>query len=387
MNRVILWYDTIDKRGTRIAGNCPYKDVTFSLPTITALSDFEIKSTHSWRRYFGKINLYVIELLNVKTSHDIFSLIPDHTKELFNKGLSILIYYPKEGHELEGWFKNIYNSLQANDLLDKNVYFLFGDLDFKENYKKFCKDENIPSFLTPLSIDFFRNYYFQEASKVNTVHNVEKQKDFVFYNGRIRPHRLYSVAKMKEQNLLDNSYTSFTGTTHTGEDYTIKEALNDDDASIVQFAKNFKPMILDVAPDKFDGGMMAETHIVHYIDSYFSIVSESSITTRFITEKTYKPIYNLHPFIIIGSARFLELLRNKGYQTFPEFFDESYDIEEEPQTRIDMVIEAVKTFIQLPTQIKEKLYYNSIDKLYHNRDNFIKNQNQFNDLLQVVNAL
>ena len=52
-----------------------------------------------------------------------------------------------------------------------------------------------------------------------------------------------------------------------------------------------------------------------------------------------------------------------------------------------MVIEAVKTFIQLPTQIKEKLYYNSIDKLYHNRDNFIKNQNQFNDLLQVVNAL
>ena len=36
---------------------------------------------------------------------------------------------------------------------------------------------------------------------------------------------------------------------------------------------------------------------------------------------------------------------------------------------------------------QEKLYYNSIDKLYHNRDNFIKNQNRFNDLLQIVEAL
>ena len=70
---------------------------------------------------------------------------------------------------------------------------------------------------------------------------------------------------------------------------------------------------VNVAPDKFDHGMMAETHIVHYIDSYFSIVSESSITTRFITEKTYKPIYNFHPFIIICSARFLELLRDKNF--------------------------------------------------------------------------
>ena len=65
-------------------------------------------------------------------------------------------------------------------------------------------------------------------------------------------------------------------------------------------------MVLDIEPSNFDKGMMAKTYSSHYLDSYFSIVSESSITTRFITEKTYKPIYNLHPFIIIGSARFLE---------------------------------------------------------------------------------
>ena len=381
MNNIVLWYDTIG------VGNCSYKDVTFSQPSITELSDFEIKSTSS-NLNSTKINLYVIELLNVKTSHDIFSLIPLHTKELFNKGLSILIYYPKEGHELEDWFKAIYNSLQSNDLLDKKVYFLFGDLDFKVHYRQFCKAENISSFLKPLSIDFFRNYYFQKASKVKLDPTAKKTKDFLFYNGKMRPHRLYSVAKMKEQNLLDNSYTSFTGTTHTGENYSIEEALDgEDDPNIIKFAENFQPMVLDVEPSKFDKGMMAETHSSHYSDSYFSIVSESSITVRFITEKTYKPIYNLHPFIIIGPARFLELLRDKGYQTFPEIFDESYDKEEDHVTRVNMVINEVKKFVQLSSQIKDRVYENSIDKLYYNRDNFIKNQNQFNDLLQVVKTL
>lgn len=399
MNRVILWYDTIG------VGNCSYKDVTFTKPSVTELSDFEIQST-SANLDSSKINLYVIELHNVKTHHDIFSLIPPHTKELFNNGLSILIYYPKEGHELEDWFKNIYDSLQNNNLLDKKVYFLFGDLDFEEHYEKFCKKEGVEhDFLKPLSIDFFRNYYFQKASKVNTVHNVKKTKDFLFYNGKMRPHRLYSVAKMHELNLLENSYTSLTGTTHTGESYTINECLDVlekmnnrhplkkelwgtvCDANIKKFAENFQPMVLDIEPSNFDKGMMAKTYSSHYLDSYFSIVSESSMTIRFITEKTYKPIYNLHPFIIIGPARFLELLKDKGYVTFPDFFDESYDKEECHVTRINMVIKEVKKFVKLSSQKKEKLYYNSIDKLYHNRDNFIKNQNRFNDLLQIVEAL
>ena len=94
MNNLVLWYDTIG------VGNCSYKDVTFTKPSVTELSDFEIQST-SANLDSSKINLYVIELHNVKTHHDIFSLIPPHTKELFNNGLSILIYYPKEGHELE----------------------------------------------------------------------------------------------------------------------------------------------------------------------------------------------------------------------------------------------------------------------------------------------
>ena len=44
-----------------------------------------------------------------------------------------------------------------------------------------------------------------------------------------------------------------------------------------------------------------------------------------MTEKTFKPILNLQPFVIIGNPGSLQLLKDLGYKTFESVIKEDYD--------------------------------------------------------------
>ena len=139
---------------------------------------------------------------------------------------------------------------------------------------------------------------------------------------------------------------------------------------ITNFARSFKPIILDMPSDKFSQDSIHNTELWHYTDTFFSIISETTIDNRFITEKIYKPMLNLHPFIIIGAPRILELLKEKGYYTFEEMFDESYDTELDPVVRINKVISNVNNFSKKTYKEKHKIYKSIIPKLLHNRNHY-----------------
>lgn len=56
------------------------------------------------------------------------------------------------------------------------------------------------------------------------------------------------------------------------------------------------------------------------------------------TEKTFKGILSKKPFILIGgSYGVLKTLRSLGYETFGDFWDESYDLIEDPKERLKAV--------------------------------------------------
>jgi hypothetical protein len=70
----------------------------------------------------------------------------------------------------------------------------------------------------------------------------------------------------------------------------------------------------------------------YYKDSYVSIIPETSCGL-YASEKTTKVLYHGHPFIMFNPATdmtvkkigVLDKLRDWGFETFPELFDESYD--------------------------------------------------------------
>lgn len=64
-----------------------------------------------------------------------------------------------------------------------------------------------------------------------------------------------------------------------------------------------------------------------YQDILVDLVVESHVagTTFFPTEKTIRPILLKKPFVIFGSKDYLAYLRQMGFRTFADFWDEDYD--------------------------------------------------------------
>jgi hypothetical protein len=105
------------------------------------------------------------------------------------------------------------------------------------------------------------------------------------------------------------------------------------------------------------------------MDTYFSVVSETSADDRwcFITEKTVRPMIYFHPFIVWGNPGTLKTLKDLGFETFPEFFDESYDSVKNSESRMKMILNDVKRLCEMPIEEIHDLYQSVIPKLIHNK--------------------
>jgi hypothetical protein len=107
-----------------------------------------------------------------------------------------------------------------------------------------------------------------------------------------------------------------------------------------------------------------------YDNTCFSVVSESIVSNRimFITEKTYKPIAFYHPFMILGPMGILKALKDQGFETFENLFDESYDIETSWVKRLDCLVDNVTHFVKQP--------YDDLtqQKIAHNHAHFFNAQ-------------
>ena len=105
-----------------------------------------------------------------------------------------------------------------------------------------------------------------------------------------------------------------------------------------------------------------------YDTTCFSLVSETYVDSVqeqeiFITEKSFKPMAFKHPFMIFGNQGILRKLKNLGFETFENLFDESYD-NLDVESRLQVIVENVKTF--------EKKAYDQLtcEKLAHNYHRF-----------------
>jgi len=90
-----------------------------------------------------------------------------------------------------------------------------------------------------------------------------------------------------------------------------------------------------------------------YHDAYINVVTEAFPDKEidcFITEKIFKPMLQMQPFMIQGNKGTLAKLREYGFHTFSELWDESYDELETWQERTDAMLEQLHSFCTLSTQ-------------------------------------
>ena len=87
---------------------------------------------------------------------------------------------------------------------------------------------------------------------------------------------------------------------------------------------------------------------------------------QFVTEKTFKPIFNNQFFVAVSSADHLRHLRDLGYQTFGRCINESYDSIANNQDRFEAVLDLTKSLIQSGQDNLHGLYRDLAPEIQHN---------------------
>jgi len=349
------------------------------------------------------LNCFVVEIKYVKEFKGTLSNLCETVLDFVKKyNVKILFHYAKEGYNLDQDLKILYKELSSADLLNCKNFLIFGDQDIDKNYSKAIKENNLPNFFTKVfPINFFESHYLDtlddlyENNRDNFPSDNQKEKDFLFYNGKIRIHRLLAHKEIIKRQLDKVGLISFIGDTHVQTEYSLDfykeelQSLNLLDNDMQNYLNSWQPIYLDKKGSDFTYYNQNKTVIDHYAKTHLSLVSEMSITTRFFTEKIYKPILNRHPFLVLGGQGFLEALQNKGYYTFSEIFNEDYDNEPDPRLRVLKVIDELEKFCNLPNAEKQKKIKQVRFKLDQNREHFLERattsiRDQYLDIIKMI---
>lgn len=371
------------------------------------------------------LNLYVIELFDVERIDELFDNIPTETIKFINENsLKILIYFPIEGFNLDlynNWFEKLHLCFEKYGLVNVKKYFLFNNIKTQELYRDFLESNphcESMKFSAVFGYCFFhlehycaivnrwKNLVTRANEWINPEDIFKKQADFISLNAKMRPHRLLLISELSRRNLLANNYVSFLGSDgwdhheisiehsfnvitsvlsqHT-ENY--KYITNDILEFLRSYVENWQPIYLDDTVENLDIFKIVPEY---YKRAFFSVVTETGMNyTGRITEKTFKPIANYHPFLVVGECDTLHYLRSIGYETFPEMFDESYDQEPDPVNRLFIIINEIEKFCKLDNAEKNSRFKQIYPKLLHNHNMFfnVLPKKNINDYVQIFETI
>ena len=280
-------------------------------------------------------------------------------------------------------------------LSQKRVIYLTSDMDCRSRYRTWCEANNELQAFTPTFFDvqsyFYAgrlrahwNYYellYAEQQSAVQWRRVRARK-FVCLNLTPRPSRLGICLYLLSQDMLASGYVSFHG--RELDNGPLDQAAWRDDAVVQRWLNELgvgelmrllptldalSPLRVDDLTQRVEMAYGAPDTAI-YRESYFSVITETNFEGsgsefRF-TEKTWKPIAHLHPFLLLGNARSLARLRQAGYKTFSPFIDESYDLIEDPQQRFLAAASEVSRLVGMDHGQLASLYTNLWPAILHN---------------------
>lgn len=257
----------------------------------------------------------------------------------------------------------------------------------KDIYNDFCKRYNLVPEMRFEFMPIYASNLKKETAQGKTYVPGPREKDFLCFNRRYRDHRLLFGLLLHKHNLLDRTYVSlaktqpestadFRSTAHNINKQPHNASLEISSESIYHFNEKL-PLVLDT--NDFNGlhpTATTDTITNLYNNSLVHIISETNFYTNIIhqTEKTIKPIANLQPFIMLGSPNSLKSIKDMGFKTFSDFWDESYDLEFDHTLRLLKIIELCKTISEWTPERKVEFTHQVKDIVEYNYNHFMNSR-------------
>ena len=190
---------------------------------------------------------------------------------------------------------------------------------------------------------------------------------YLCYNRKPTWHRVELYNKLESKNLLNKGIYTL------GHQDPDKVKMVNADKTTIPFNDSKTHGQLNIANDTMTLGNM-DLWNSHFV----TIVNETQHVKKlgypFLSEKIWKPIIGLRPFLCVGDQGTTQLLEDAGFYTFNDLFDI-----QKPDPSIDDVVKAIENCKLDPAQTFEKIE----PKLIHNNQRifeYAKEQKQIFDL-------
>lgn len=281
-------------------------------------------------------------------------------------------------------FANFFLALQRLLDIKKEVYLIFpqpytGNPRWEKDY---CFNYiELPEFYG-IYAKWFETYY----SNVDTTPAFDKQ--FMCLNKRNRVGRQALFCLMLDDNILDRGYVSFLGHDMglrtefstalwklNHEAIVARSGVNKDLSDRALAMMPYQPHDLTQITDDFcaTGGWLPDSDL--YKKSFVTVVGETHETLNgqsIFTEKTFRAMWFDRPFFILGSSGALIQLKKMGFETFDQWFDESYDLEKSLFSRCQMISSELTRISQWNLDYCSEVWHQMKPVLEHNKNHLKK---------------
>jgi len=106
----------------------------------------------------------------------------------------------------------------------------------------------------------------------------------------------------------------------------------------------------------------------HYKDIFVDVINETRFAqpTANFSEKVFQSMQYMKPFILVGPPKTLEYIKTFGFETFSDFWDESYDTELDHGKRLEKIFTLIDTLDSKNIDELKEMYNEMIPILEHN---------------------
>jgi hypothetical protein len=228
--------------------------------------------------------------------------------------------------------------------------------------------------------DWYRGYKY-DSRLIQPDQRIIRKKYITFnrITGGARSYRSFLVAELARHNLLELGHVSYSDTcpvynNNYKENIFGAVAQYNLDPDYVLESKNILdtvnfPLRIDYQnKTSIPNGSQTLSAIPECMESFLHIVTETCFweNKSHLTEKIFKPVVAQQPFVLLGCTNNLAYLKRYGFQTFDQWWDESYDEINDPVARLQAVVRIVKDISELSNGKLEKMLADMQSVLDHN---------------------
>ena len=308
---------------------------------------------------------YVIDVFPNEFWESLESRYPDiggrAISDIKNGRAKILVLFPLEPLREHTDISGLFNTWVANyNLPSRSIVVISGNHSFGNKIKKDKCITYIPYSMWEHLMSQLYSDNVKERLISAILNKTTRKKVFLSYNRMARPYRCRLVYLLQESGALNSGFVSL-GNMQGAHDTRIPD----------DFYEKL-PMTFDDTDLEINHA--SELIEKDFLDSYVSLVSETDTLAGnvFPTEKIFKAIMGIHPFIVLAAPGFLEMMKGLGYKTFSRWFNESYDAEPHLELRTRMIISEIKKLTIKPKSELQDMLVEMLPHLKHNLNNFLE---------------